>query len=301
MPQPRIGLFDIETAPIKAYIWGPIHEPSVMAVEQDTYLLSFSFKWLGQRAVKTYCLPDYRNFARDKTDDSALVRDLWALMDEADIIVAHNGDAFDIKKSNARFLVHGLKPPSTYKTFDTLKAARKHFKFDTNKLDDLGRYLNVGRKIPNTGKDLWLGCMRGDPKSWRIMRRYNPQDVRLLERVYLKVRPWTSHPNLNLYTGRHNCPTCQSHNVKRKGFQYLRSVVRQRYLCLGCGAQWCGEIVKPEVIRCGELTSRRLEAATLSASRDLRITAASRKQKPALTTRSATTRSTGRVRKRQNR
>jgi hypothetical protein len=44
-------------------------------------------------------------------------------MDEADIICAHNGDAFDIKKINSRLITNGFKPPSPFKTIDTLKAA----------------------------------------------------------------------------------------------------------------------------------------------------------------------------------
>jgi hypothetical protein len=48
----------------------------------------------------------------------------------------------------------------------------------------LGHFLGIGRKLNHTGKALWLGCMSGDPKSWKKMRRYNQQDVRLLEAVY---------------------------------------------------------------------------------------------------------------------
>lgn len=241
--QPRIAFFDIENSPIIAAIWQPFDAHAIW-VERDTHLLSFAVKWAGNSRVRTYALPDYRGYARDKHNDAALARDLWKVMDEADIIVAHNGDAFDIKRANARFAVHGLKPPAAPKSVDTLKLARRNFKFDSNKLDNLGRYLGVGRKLPNTGAHLWRACGDGDPNAWRKMRRYNAQDVRLLEAVYLKLRPWGSHPNINLWTGGDGCPKCQSSSVRMRGLNYGKSVVRQRFLCTDCGASFSGAAVK---------------------------------------------------------
>ncbi len=243
--QPRILLLDIETAPCIIASWS-IRPPYAGAVwvERDTFILSFAVKWLGERGVKTYALPDYPRYKTHKHDDKQLVRDLWNLLDEADVVVAHNGDAFDIKKIKSRMLVHRMKPFSSFKTVDTLKLA-KTCKFDSNKLDNLGRYLQEGRKIPNTGATLWRKCVDGDPKSWRIMRRYNAQDVALLERVYERLKPWApNHPNLNLYTGRHDCPTCQSSNLAMRGLNYSKSVVRQRFLCKDCGASFSGNIIK---------------------------------------------------------
>ena len=152
----------------------------------------------------------------------------------------HNCDAFDVKKANARFIFHGLEPPSPYKTIDTLKLARKYFKFDSNRLDNLGQYLKLGRKLPHTGKHLWLGCMDGDLKSWDLMKRYNKQDVVLLEKVYLKLRGWNqSSPNLNMiFGGIFNCPNCGSDQIIKKGYQYTRISAYQRWKCLNCGA-WC--------------------------------------------------------------
>src|SRR6266487_356449 len=195
LSDPRILLFDIETAPSLGWVWEK-WETNVLAFKTQWYILSFAYKWLGEKRIHTHALPDFTIFTKDREDDSGLVRELWSLLDRADIVVGHNGDRFDLRKSNARFIVHGLAPPSPYKSIDTLKIARRHFNFTSNRLDDLGQYLSVGRKLAHTGVHLWLGCMRGDEKSWTMMRRYNAQDVALLERVYLKLRPWaTGHPN----------------------------------------------------------------------------------------------------------
>lgn len=231
---PRVLLIDIETAPILAAIW-TIHEAEAIWVERDTFILSFAYKWLGGR-TKTCALPDYTGYRKRKHDDKNLVHDLWGLLDEADVVVAHNGDAFDIKKINSRLAVHGFKPPSPFKTVDTIKIARNVFKFDSNRLDNLGRYLKEGRKLPHTGAKLWRDCVNGDRRAWATMRRYNAQDVELLERVYNRLKPWSkSHPNLALYKDRPGCPVCESPNVQRRGFNVAKKRKTPRFQCRACG------------------------------------------------------------------
>ena len=235
--EPKILFLDIETAPIMAAIWQP-YEANAVWVERDTFILAFAAKWSHKKQVKTWALPDYSLYRRDKFDDRSLIKDLWGLLDEADVVVAHNGDAFDIKKINARFIVHKLNPPTPYKTIDTLKISRQAAKFDSNKLDNIGRYTGEGRKIPNTGAALWRGCYWGDSKSWRAMRRYNAQDVLLLESVYHRLRPWAkSHPVLTAYAPRLKiaCPTCLSGDVHRRGWRVAKFKKSPRFQCQGCG------------------------------------------------------------------
>jgi DNA polymerase elongation subunit (family B) len=232
----KIALLDIETAPNLGWVWGK-WEQNVIDFKEYWYMLSFSTKWLGEKETKTYKLPDFRGYASHKEDDSKLVTKLWGVLDEADIIIAHNGDKFDIKKSNARFISHGLQPPSPYKTIDTLKIARRNFAFTSNKLDDLGHYLGVGRKLPHTGARLWLDCMRGVPEAWTKMAKYNAQDVNLLERVYLKLRPWTStHPDLSSYSKKNECPTCGGTNLQHRGHNVTKTGRRDRFQCMDCGS-----------------------------------------------------------------
>jgi hypothetical protein len=230
-------LFDIETAPNCAYVWG-WYEQNVIDVKKDWYVLSFAFKWLGEKKTKVYALPDYPGYERDRENDKALLQDLWTVFDQADVLIGHNSIGFDQKKAAARFVAHGMDPPSPYQSCDTLKIARKHFAFSSNKLTDLGRYLGVGRKTPHTGAKLWFDCMRGDPKAWALMRKYNIRDVELLEEIYLKLRPWaTTHPNLTFMTRQLSaCGTCQSPNTQHRGWNYSRTGKRRRIQCQDCGA-----------------------------------------------------------------
>ena len=234
--EPRILFFDIETAANLAYVWGK-YEQNVIDYEREWYMLSFAYKW-NDGVTRAFALPDFDLYRKDPLNDRDLIRKLWELFDEADIIVAHNGDAFDIKKANARFLFHGLNPPSPYKTIDTKKWAKKYFQFNSNKLDDLGKLLNVGRKIKNEGFDLWLGCIKGDTRSWLKMIQYNKGDVDLLHRVYKKLRGWaTNHPSMGVLKDKgHTCPVCGSHNLQKRGFGVTKVGKYQRYQCLDCGA-----------------------------------------------------------------
>lgn len=238
----KILLYDIETMANLSYVWGK-YEQDTIAVEKHWYMLTFAYKWLGESRTHVKSLPDFPMYKKDKTNDSELVYELWKLFDEADVIIAHNGNAFDVKKTNARFIKHKLPPPTPYKTIDTKLIAKRYFKFDSNKLDDLGDYFGIGRKINTGGFSLWLGCVAGDKKAWKKMCDYNIQDVILLEKVYLEMLPYmTQHPNINLLQGTtHNCPNCGSKDTIKRGKNHTRVSTSQRYQCKDCKSWSQGE------------------------------------------------------------
>jgi len=215
----------------RAFVWGK-YEQDVIAYIQEGYMLSWSAKWLdGKQITKGLC--DYRC---KPGDDRLLVKELHDLVSQADVLIAHNGDRFDIKKMNTRFIYHGLPPPEPYKSIDTLKVAKDKFAFNSNKLDDLGNFLGVGRKVKHPGFDLWLGCEAGDEASWHLMKKYNKQDVLLLERIYLKLRPWiTNHPNTAVLSGVSGCPNCGSIHLQSRGQGITKTGTYQRYHCQSCG------------------------------------------------------------------
>ena len=247
--EPKLLFLDIETSPILMTSW-TLRPPyaSAVYVLRDTYILMASYKWYNEKSVQTVALPDFPRYKRNRHDDKDLCGVLRDLLDAADIVIAHNGDAFDIKKINSRLITNGFKPPSPFRTIDTLKAARRAFKFDSNKLDNIGRYLSEGRKIPNTGAALWHDCVEeGDPKAWRIMRRYCKQDTELLARVYERVKPWmNNHPDLNVYKdyrSRVGCPTCSSVNTQRRGMGVKLKRKYYRFQCQDCGSWFSGKPV----------------------------------------------------------
>jgi RNase_H superfamily len=245
MSDTRIVLLDIETAPSLGWVWQK-WEANVLDFKTDWYVLSYAWKVLGEKQVHVKGLDDYPDYNKDRENDKNLLADLWKVMDAADIIIAHNGDSFDIPKINTRFIFHRMQPPSPYDTIDTLKIARSVFHFDSNKLDDLGHYLNLGRKLPHTGFHLWQGCMQGKSDAWKTMKKYNGQDVTLLEKVYVELRPWAeNHPSVNQrnYT---SCPKCGSPERQSRGFRWSATTKKPQYQCKKCGGWYLGQSERKE-------------------------------------------------------
>ncbi|MCK9577806.1 MAG: ribonuclease H-like domain-containing protein [Clostridia bacterium] len=230
-------LFDIETSPNISYTWGK-YEQDVIEFIEEGYILTFAYKELGKKQIKAVSLNDFNG------NEEKLVKKLWELFDASDILIAHNGDNFDIKWANRMFAKYNISPPSPYKTIDTLKVARQNFKFNSNRLDDLGNYLGIGRKAKHEGFSLWKKCMAGDKKSYKDMIRYNKQDVKLLEDVYLKLRPYMkSHPTANI-SPEFICPVCGGSHIQKRGWSFTNAFMKQRLQCQGCGKWFLGQQIR---------------------------------------------------------
>jgi hypothetical protein len=229
----KILFLDIETFPNVAYVWGK-YQQDVIRYRQQSCIACFVAKWLDGEVIAKSLL-DYPDYVAGSYDDLRLVLELWKLFNEADGIVAHNGRDFDIKVCNARFIYHVLTPPSPYKTIDTKDVVKKVARFNSNKLDDLGQLLGIGKKV-KTDFDLWEGCINGDRKSWARMLRYNTHDVLLLEKLYKRMLPWISnHPNRTLYDERSLCPKCGSRRTVYRGSSITSTASYQTFQCKDCG------------------------------------------------------------------
>lgn len=236
----KILYFDLETTPIMGYAWRT-YKTNLFSIEKESSLLAFSWK-INDGLVQV--------LSRRTHTEKQMTKKLWQLFDEADVICAHNGDNFDIKFSNKLFIRHGHRPPSPYKKVDTLKMARRYFRFDSNKLDDLSKFM-LGEEKIHTSAQLWKDCMAGQKNALIEMERYCKHDVVLLSRLYSELRAWhTGHPNYNVYNGTtHQCPVCGS-DCQRRGTQHTRVGVYQRYQCKNknCGAWSQGEKVATEKV-----------------------------------------------------
>ncbi len=232
MSSPRVLLIDIETFPNVGYTWGK-YEQNVLHFVREWELASFAWKELGRGKVQAIARPDFK----DGTD-ATIVKAVRKIVDQADVLIGHNVDRFDSPMLRSKFAQQEM-PPTNYRTIDTRKIARSQFRFNSNKLDDLARTLNIGRKMPTGGFDLWLKCMAGDPTAWRQMVRYNKWDVVLLEKVYQRLRAWyPQHVNFALYSGegdKPECPICESTKVQRRGYRVMTVRRAARLQCQKCG------------------------------------------------------------------
>ena len=241
--QPKILLFDIETAPIVAHVWGLFDQNvGLNQIEKDWHLLSWSAKWLGSDEVM---YADQRG-KRNISDDKAILKKLWKLVDEADIVITQNGISFDMKKLNARFIINGMAPPSSVKHIDTLRIARRMFGFTSNKLEYLSNKLNVKfKKLTHgtfPGHEMWKQCLKDNIKAWQEMEEYNKHDVLALEELYLKMQPWDNKVDLSKYMEVEGmlC-NCGSTKFKKHGFTVSGKNKYRRLICTKCGAERKGD------------------------------------------------------------
>ena len=207
---PRILIMDIERAPMLSYLWSFWQNGvSPDFQERPAYILSWAAKWLGETEVMSDALCYDKDYTPGKEDDSRMLEGMWNLLDACDFVVAHNGDNFDIKILNTAFLLNGMRPPSPYKTIDTLKIVKRTFKFDSNKLEYLLQTVFGYGKEDSGGFKTWRGCMQGDMDAWRTMIKYNEADVTRLEELYLEIRAWDRlHPSAATWGGASEVPTC---------------------------------------------------------------------------------------------
>ena len=249
MPQSKKVLFiDIETFPLLSHTWSKWVDGSVVAIERDWTIACIAWKWAHKK--KIHALSAYP----DPHDDEPIVHKLWALLDEADVVVAHNGDKFDIKKIQARLFEYFEYPPSPFESIDTLKVMRKHFAFTSNRLDDFGAKFLGKRKVNTGGWKLWADCLANDIMAWKKMERYNRQDVALLEEAYARLQPWISnHTRIHM----EGCPTCGGDHIVRRGLYHTKTMTYQRYQCQDCYGYFRGKIDEDTPRTTGYPTTRK--------------------------------------------
>lgn len=239
---PKILIFDLETLPLTVSGWGLFDQNfSLEQIEQDWSILSFSALWNG--APETEVMYQDTSAKKNVRDDKDLLQSLWTLIDQADIVVAHNAKSFDVKRLNARFILNGFQPPSHYRVIDTLAIAKRKFGMTSNKLQYLTeklctKYKKSGhKKYP--GYLLWAACLNGDKEAFAEMEEYNKLDVLSLNELYDILRAWdNNHPNLNVYYGdlQIRC-RCGSINLHKRGFAYSNLGKYQLHRCKDCGAE----------------------------------------------------------------
>jgi hypothetical protein len=219
---------DIESSPNVAHVWGLFRQTvSLSQLQESTRMISFAAKWKGSK--KVYFYSEFHSGQR------AMLTAAHELLSEADVVVTYNGKGYDIPNLNREFVLAKMVPPAPFMHVDLLQTIRRKFRFASTKLAHVTKQLGLNTKVENGGHMLWVRCMAGDPKAWAIMRRYNRQDVVILEELHDRVLPWTvGQPNSRLMFG-DGCPVCGSEELVKEGFAYTSLGKYQRFHCRDCG------------------------------------------------------------------
>lgn len=242
-PGAKVLVVDVETAPLEAYVWGMFEQNvGLEQIKVDWSIMSFSAKWLGAPEDEIF-YHDNRN-EKDPRDDRKLLKVIHSLMCEADVLLTQNGIKFDVKKLNARFVLNGMPPVTSFRNIDTLRIAKRHFGFTSNKLAYMTDKLCTKYKKQDHGEfpgmKLWTECLKGNLKAWQSMEVYNKFDILSLEELYYVLAPWDKTIQFNIFSAddaKERC-TCGGEEFKTKGYIYSNTAKFQRYICTTCQKEY---------------------------------------------------------------
>lgn len=229
--QPKILVIDIERLPGLARIWD--QKTRFVSINNFTRLpslLCFAAKWYGQKGTEFHAVWD---------DPDAMVRRSWELYNEAEIVVTYNGIRFDNKHLKSEWLLAGMPPPSPWKDVDLYAVNSRTFGFESKSLQHLCHRLGLDLKSGHYDAVMAEKCVEGDPKSQKVMRRYNVGDVKITEQAYDALRPWiTSHPHslIGTINDRPTCHACWSDDLEPNGTRLAQQITYKLFRCRSCGA-----------------------------------------------------------------
>lgn len=243
----KILVFDIETSHNLQYAFDVWNGVPVNNIKEERNILTASWLWLDnpKEVFGVSVTPTHPR------DDRRVLEALSKAISQADAVVAHYGDKFDMPYVRARLAINGMDPIPNVKQIDTCKLAKSLFKFNSNRLDYLGHVLGLGRKkkIP---AETWIEIFEGDKptrtRAIETMLDYNKQDVGLLKDVFdvlVRFKPqllaWLEAlKDKDEFT----CNVCGSAELQRRGFAIKQRRKYQRYQCKECGSWHTAD--KPE-------------------------------------------------------
>lgn len=227
--------FDVETKPIKVYTWHlgtKVNLTHDQIVDKDCFdIICIAYKWRHEKKVHAL---DWGT----KQDSTKMLEKFSKIYAQANVVVAQNGDRFDIKHLQTQRLLKGQPPLAWASTEDTLKQSKKHFLLPSYKLDYIGKLLLGKQKVKMVFQD-WVDVLNNKPGALKKMVDYCKQDVLLLQEVYEKFSPYVIH-SVNYALLRKgcryvDCPACGKAAGIKNGQNITKAGRYQRYVCRECG------------------------------------------------------------------
>lgn len=234
LPTKRKRLFfDIETSPNIGLFWEAGYKKNIdhSNIIKERAIICICYKWEDSKEVGFLTWDS-------KQSDKKMLQNFIKIANQSDEIVGHNSDKFDLAWVRTRCLFHHIEMFPTYTTIDTLKISRSKFKFNSNKLDYIAKYLGMEGKI-HTEFGMWKDIViNKDKKAMDKMVKYCQQDVKLLESVYKELSihiPNKTHYGVIFNQDRGSCPECGSDEllrmVKRVTASGIKKIVFQCKTC----------------------------------------------------------------------
>lgn len=217
----KLLVFDLETTSLDA---------------NRGHIICAAAKWVGKPTVMTWRIDEGKNFGKSPEsfyNDRHIVKGLIPLVEAADAVIAYYGSGFDVPYLNTRAFANKVLPPVPFTLIDPWKTASGKLKLARNTMDAVSTLVG-GRPKTHLPWGDWLKAQFGCHKSISKLLKYNINDIRVLEDVYLELRPIIAH---HPYVGRivsgggaaGRCPACggahsTSHDTRRtRSFEVFRN------------------------------------------------------------------------------
>lgn len=238
MSRAKILVLDIETSPHDAYVWNLWGDSVPLArLKSPTRMLCWAAKFVGEK-------PEWRQYR-----DPDFLSRLWSLLNEADVVVTYNGIKFDMLHVNREFAQAKMTPTRPVSHIDLLAVVKKTFKFPSNRLEYVAKILLGMEKLDTGGFGLWPAFMEGNAKAIKRMEKYNVQDIKVTERLYLLLRPWIKNhpyaggpiPEIDDDEEPYQCPACASRSIRLHRPRRTRCYAIRVLECKQCGHWFDGK------------------------------------------------------------
>jgi DNA polymerase elongation subunit (family B) len=226
--------YDIETAPLKAYIW----QLGKQVVRHNQ--LDKKFAQWGVICI-TYCFNDGKkaqsiDWGYEEQDTSRVIEEFGEVIKSAHHIIGKNNRRFDDKMLNAARMLNGLSgmPLWMKDTDDLERQMRRYFRLPSYSLDYISGQCGLGGKIKMEFQD-WVDIVEkssNGEKALAKMIKYGKKDVEDTRTLWYKLEEHFE-PKYNAYLP--GCAACGSFLRKKSGFYYTANGRIQRYTCLHCG------------------------------------------------------------------
>lgn len=229
---PKILVFDLEvsTKIVHTYqMWDTNISPS--HIIEDFYILAFSAKFFGEDKVY------YLDTRKSPKCDIRILEALSDLINQATHLCGHNLKRFDLPTLRSRMIQKGISPIPELPVIDTLGIAKRLFKFSSNKLSELAKYLGCDvlkddhSKFP--GISIFTEAMNGNQEAFEAMEHYCKTDSIVTEKILVKLMPWEPAINFQSNYQKIVC-SCGEDKFFKNGIKYTRSGSFQIMRCHKC-------------------------------------------------------------------
>ena len=232
----KVLFIDCETSLIELYAHciGSKQNIGHYQVKKDKKIICISYMVEGDKKPKSLVWDS-------KQDDKKLLNDFVDIANAHDLIVAQNGDNFDVKVIRGRTFIQQCKPFPPVITLDTLKMSRQNMKLTSHKLDWKSKLIGRGGKL-STDFQLWVDVQNKDKEALKKMVTYCEQDVIELYEVFWKMIPYCAKLPYSLsilvHDNRDGCPHCGSMQKKINRIMKTMTGNKVQFLCKNCGGYW---------------------------------------------------------------